>query len=87
MYELEIRVLSLNKGLGIPTLLERDGGCSLLALRRYKWRSRLELGPYMLGEGAPWIEALQVHYAGRSISPNPQAWGWERERRSRVDYP
>ena len=75
MDELEIRVLSSNKGLGIPDLLERDWGCSPPALRRYMLQSQLELGPYMLGGEAPWTEALLTRYAGQNTAPNLQAEG------------
>ena len=75
---MEIRVLLLNKVLGIPALLERDWGRSLPALRRYRWQSRLKLGPYMLGGGAPWIEALLACYAGRNTAPNLRGRGLER---------
>ena len=87
MDELEILVLSSNKGLSIPALLERDWGRSPPALRRYRQQSQLELGPYMLGGEAPWNEALLTRYAGRNTAPNLRAEGWRGERRSCTDRP
>ena len=71
-------MLLLTKGLGTPALLERDWGRSPPALRRHRRRSRLELGPYMLVGGDPWIEALLACYAGRNTAPNFPGRGLER---------
>ena len=86
---LETLVLSSNKGLNIPAPLERDWGRPPPALCHYRRLSRLELGPYMLGGGAPWTEALLTRYAGRNTAPNllTRYAGWRRERRSGIDWP
>ena len=66
---LEIQVLLVNKGQGIPAPPWRDWGSSSLAPRHYRWRARLGRGPYTLEGEIPGSATLLIGCADGTLLP------------------